>query len=96
MFLSVFSDISDCRFYFLSFYHIAKLNSIRVLLSIAANLDWPLFQFDIKNAFLNGDLDEEIYMRIPPGFENEVNNGKVCIRLGFDRMFPSVIGKGMG
>lgn len=41
---------------------VAKLNSIRVLLSIVVNLDWPLFQFNIKNAFLNGDLDEEIYI----------------------------------
>ena len=56
----------------------AKLNSIRVILSIAVNLDWPLYQFDIKNAFLNDDLDEEIYMRVPLGFEKEAGIGKVC------------------
>lgn len=39
------------------FPQLAKLNTIRVLLSLAANLDWPLFQFDVKNAFLNGDLE---------------------------------------
>jgi hypothetical protein len=39
-----------------TFAPVAKMNSIRVLLSIAANLDWPLHQFDVKNAFLHGDL----------------------------------------
>jgi len=38
--------------------HFAKLNSVRVLLSLAVNLDWPLHQLDIKNAFLNGELEE--------------------------------------
>ena len=47
---------------------VAKLNSIRVLLSLAANRDWPLQHLDIKNAFLNGDLEEEVYMDAPPGF----------------------------
>ena len=61
-----------------TFASVAKLNFIRVLLSIIVNLDWPLFQFDIKNVFLNGDLDEEIYMRFPPDFEHEVNSGSVC------------------
>ena len=51
-----------------TFTPVAKLNSIRVLISLV-NLDWPLLQFDIKNVFLNGDLDEQIYMRILPGFE---------------------------
>ena len=34
---------------------VAKLNTIRVLLSLAANQDWPLLQFDVNNAFLHGD-----------------------------------------
>ncbi|KAI9186008.1 hypothetical protein LWI28_012937 [Acer negundo] len=48
---------------------VAKLNTVRVLLSLAANLDWPLHQLDIKNAFLNGDLEEEVFMEFPLGFE---------------------------
>ena len=61
-----------------TFAPVAKLNSIRMLLSLFVNLEWSLFQFDIKNAFLNGDLNEEIYMKIPLGFEHKVDNGSVC------------------
>lgn len=38
----------------------AKLNSIRISLSLAANLDWPLHQMDVTNAFLRGDLQDEV------------------------------------
>ncbi|RVX01268.1 Retrovirus-related Pol polyprotein from transposon TNT 1-94 [Vitis vinifera] len=43
---------------------VEKLNLIQVL-SLVANIDWPLMQLDIKNAFLNGDLEEEVYMDAP-------------------------------
>ena len=61
-----------------TFAPVAKLNSVRVILALAANLDWPLHQLDIKNAFLNGELEEEVYMQIPPGFESTNNSDKVC------------------
>ncbi|KAI5348930.1 hypothetical protein L3X38_001817 [Prunus dulcis] len=48
--------------YLETFASVAKLNTVCVLLSLAANRDWPLLQFDVKNAFLHSDLNEEIYM----------------------------------
>ncbi|KAJ9700985.1 hypothetical protein PVL29_006355 [Vitis rotundifolia] len=56
---------------------IAKMNTVRILLSLAAHYNWQLLQYDVKNAFLHGDLDEEIYMNIPSGFEGNTGN-KVC------------------
>lgn len=53
-----------------TFAQVTKLNSVRVILSATANLNWPLHQLDIKNVFLNGDLEEEVYIQIPPGFES--------------------------
>ncbi|RVW17578.1 Retrovirus-related Pol polyprotein from transposon RE1 [Vitis vinifera] len=61
-----------------TFAPVAKLNTIRVLLSLAANLDWPLHQFDIKNAFLNRELEEEVFMMLPPGFCKEEEETRVC------------------
>ncbi|RVW83271.1 Retrovirus-related Pol polyprotein from transposon RE1 [Vitis vinifera] len=45
-----------------------QIASVRLLLSMAAMRSWPLYQLDIKNAFLHGDLAEEVYMEQPPGF----------------------------
>ena len=65
--------------YTYTFALVAKINTVRVLLSIAANLDWPLQQFDVKNAFLHGELSEEVYMDLPPGcMIPEVHCQKVC------------------
>ena len=58
---------------------VAKLNSIKVLLSLVVNLEWELFQLDIKNAFLNYELEEEIYVKIPPGSKRGEKVGKVCM-----------------
>jgi hypothetical protein len=63
--------------YLETFAPVTKLNSVRVLLSIAANRDWPLQQLDIKIAFLNGDLEEEVYMDAPLGFGEKFGT-KVC------------------
>ncbi|BBH05359.1 transposable element gene [Prunus dulcis] len=64
--------------YLETFAPVAKLNTVRVLLSLAANHDWPLLQFDVKNVFLYGDLQEEIYMDLPPGIHVTSKKGVVC------------------
>ena len=63
--------------YFETFSSVAKLNSISAILSLAANFDWPLYQMDVKNAFLHGDL-KEVYMDPPPSFIAKGQEDKVC------------------
>ncbi|RVX17384.1 Retrovirus-related Pol polyprotein from transposon RE2 [Vitis vinifera] len=59
-----------------TFAPVARISSVRALLAVAAARKWDLFQMDVKNAFLNGDLSEEVYMQPPPGLSVESN--KVC------------------
>ena len=61
-----------------TFSFVAMIASVRLLLSMAAMCSWPLFQLDIKNAFLHGDLAEEVYMEQPPGFVAQGEFGLVC------------------
>ena len=61
-----------------TFAPVTKLNTVRVLISLVVNNDWPLYQLDVKNVFLNGDLSEEVYMTVPLGFENNSNQNLVC------------------
>ncbi|RDX71963.1 hypothetical protein CR513_48619, partial [Mucuna pruriens] len=58
-----------------TFAPVAKMNTIRVIISLVAHFGWNLQQFDVKNAFLHGDLEEEVYMEISPRFysHNEKN-----------------------
>ena len=44
------------------------LETIRLLLGIATQKDWEIRQIDVKSTYLNGDLDEDIYMEVPPGY----------------------------
>ena len=61
-----------------TFHPIAKLNTICVLLSLTTNLDLPLYQLDVKNVFLNGKLEEEVYISLPPDFEEDKKGKMVC------------------
>ena len=59
-----------------TFAPVARISSVRVLLAVAVTNKWDIFQMDVKNAFLNGDLSEEIYMQHSLGLFVESN--KVC------------------
>ena len=54
--------------YYDTFSPIAKIAYVRLLLSMAAMQSWPLYQLDIKNAFLDGNLAKEAYIEQPSGF----------------------------
>jgi len=56
---------------------VAKMNMVRILLSVVVNFDCLLLQFDVNNDFLHGNLEEEIYMDIPLGFNKNRFGTKV-------------------
>ena len=61
-----------------TFSHVAMLKSIRILLSIAAALDYEIWQMDVKTTFLNGHLEESIYMVQSDRFKAKGQENKFC------------------
>ena len=57
---------------------VAKIDTTRVLLALAASHSWKLWLMDVKNAFLHGKLDRDIYMDHPKGFKSQSHSNYVC------------------
>ncbi|GJV14320.1 retrotransposon protein, putative, ty1-copia subclass [Tanacetum coccineum] len=61
-----------------TFSPVADIRAIRILIAIAAYYDYEIWQMDVKTAFLNGRLDEDIYMEQPEGYVNPKYPNRVC------------------
>nr|GFA55466.1 retrotransposon protein, putative, Ty1-copia subclass [Tanacetum cinerariifolium] len=61
-----------------NFSPVADIRAIRILIAIAAYYDYEIWQMDVKNAFLNGYLNEKVYMEQPDGFVNPKYPNRVC------------------
>ena len=62
---------------------IAKMTTMCTILAIAASRSWPLYQMDVKSAFLHGDLKEEVYMCLPKGYDSTFKNEVARLRRSF-------------
>ena len=61
-----------------TFSPVSKKDSLRIIMALVAHFDLELHQMDVKTAFLNGNLDEDIYMEQPEGFAKKGNEDLVC------------------
>ena len=56
---------------------VARLETIRIVISLAAQKDWMIYQLDVKSAFLHGEIHEEVFVEQPPGYEQKGKESKV-------------------
>ena len=66
--------------YLKTFSPMAQMSTVRLLLAVVAAKGWFLHKLDANNAFIHGDLDEEVYMTIPPGFSTSSPNQVCCLQ----------------
>jgi len=64
--------------YHSTFNPVVKPATVRLVLAIVAQRSWPIHQLDVNNAFLQGSLEEDVYMRQPPGFESSQHSTYIC------------------
>jgi hypothetical protein len=57
---------------------VAKMTTIRAIIAMVATKGWSLHQMDVKNVFLHGDLQEEVYMEQSPGYVDQTHPNLVC------------------
>ena len=57
---------------------IAKMTKVRVVLAVVAARGWHLHHMNVKNMFLQGDLEEQVYMIQPLGFQTEMTKSAIC------------------
>jgi hypothetical protein len=61
-----------------TFSPVSRYTSIRTIIALATKMKWKLHQMDMKTAFLNGVIEEEVYIEQPQGFEFEYKKNHVC------------------
>ena len=61
-----------------TFAPVAKMATVRAVIAVAASKGWVMHQMDVKNAFLHGELQEEVYVEQPPGYEDMSHPEYVC------------------
>jgi Reverse transcriptase (RNA-dependent DNA polymerase) len=61
-----------------TFILVAKMGTVKILVSCTTNFNWLLHQLDVQNIFLHGDLREEVYMEVSSGFTTTQSTEKVC------------------
>lgn len=67
--------------YFETFNQVVKAATIKIILCLAVHFNWDIQQIDINNVFLNGDLEEQVYMYQPEGFMREEAEQKLVYKL---------------
>ncbi|CAN0307452.1 unnamed protein product, partial [Pylaiella littoralis] len=58
-----------------TFAPVCRLQSVRMVLAIAVEMDWEVIQLDVKTAFLYADIEEEVFVAQPPGYETKDKDG---------------------
>ena len=55
---------------------VCRIQSFRIVLAIAADIDYEVFQIDVQTAFLNANVEEDVYVKTAPGYENTSKTGE--------------------